>query len=262
MTTMATDDGAIARAGSWRMRLKTSKYISSLLLVAALAACSDDAGGTGGGGDQTVQNYLKETWGIALSQFDNRDILVGDDGTQVVTDDGVITVDGLGEYEVSTETIISPASQGGQVSFFVSNTDLSDERYFLYDQVENYITIGDLTRGVAVSKNPDDTYDVWAFDGDAMDSFSTVPNGYEALKLVEQYNDFKSIPPYLLLTAFAAAHNATPEARIPLCNITNSCAHQQVAAPPPVCEIFKEFCDCAACLVLDRQGTCDLCPDI
>jgi hypothetical protein len=184
------------------------------------------------------------------------EVLVGEDGTQVHSDDGVITVEGLGEYEVSTETIISPASQGGQVSFFVSNIDLSDQRYFLYDQVENYITIGDLTRGVAVSKNPDNTYDVWAFDGDAMDSFQTVPNGYEALKVVEQYNDFKTLPPYLLLTAFAAAQNATPEARVGLF------AKPNTAAPPPVCEIFKEFCDCAACLVLDRQGACDLCPNL
>ncbi len=22
------------------------------------------------------------------------------------------------------------------------------------------------------------------------------------------------------------------------------------------------FCDCAACLVLDRQGACDLCPEL
>lgn len=253
MITMATDDGAVARAGSWRMRTKFSKYTSGLALVTVLSACSDDAGGTGGG-NQALQDYLKETWGIALSQFDNRNILVGDDGTQVFTDDGVITVDGLGEYEVSTETIISPASQGGQVSFFVSNLDLTDERYFLYDQVDNYITIGDLTRGVAVSKNPDGTYDVWAFDGDAMDSFTTVPNGYEALKLVEQYNEFKTLPPYLLLTAFAAAQTATPEARFGLF------AQFNTAAPPPVCEIFKEFCDCAACLVLDRQGACDPCP--
>jgi hypothetical protein len=236
------------------MRTTHLERTTALTLVAALSACSDG----GGGGDPTAK-YLKETWGIALSRFDNHDALVGDDGTQVFTDDCVITVDGLGEYEVSTETIISPASQGGQVSFFVANRDLSDERYFLYDQVENYITIGDLTRGVAVSKNPDDTYDVWAFDGDAMDQFSTVPNGYEALKLVEQYNDFKTLPPYLLLTAFAAAHNATPEARI---WIFDSMGLNQVASPPPVCEIFKEFCDCAACLVLDRQGACDLCPEL
>lgn len=243
------------------MHAKTSICTACLALVAALAACSTDAGDPSGG-DKTVAEYLKQSWGIELTQFDNAEILVGEDGTQVHSDDGVITVEGLGEYEVSTETIISPASQGGQVSFFVSNLDLSDQRYFLYDQVENYITIGDLTRGVAVSKNPDNTYDVWAFDGDAMDSFSTVPNGFEALKLVEQYNDFKSIPPYLLLTAFASAHNPTPEARIPLCVIDNSCAKTQVAAQPPVCELFKEFCDCAACLVLDRQGACDLCPNL
>jgi len=191
-----------------------------------------------------------------LSQFDNADLLVGDDGTQLFIDEGVITVEGLGSQEVSTEVIVSPVSQGGQVSLFVSNLDLSDERYFLFDEVENYITIGDLTRGVAVSKNPDDTYDVWAFDGEAMDSFSTVPNGYEALKLVEQYNEFKTISPYLLLTAFAAAHSTRLEARGGLICQWNT------AAAPPICEIFKEFCDCAACLVLDRQGACDLCPEL
>jgi hypothetical protein len=243
------------------MRTTLFKHTSSVVLVAALAACSEDAGDTGdtGGGDQTdqaVQKYLKETWGIALSQFDDGDLLVADDGTQVFLNDGVITVDGLGAQEVSTEVIVSPVSQGGQVSLFVSNLDLSDQRYFLYDEVENYITIGDLTRGVAVSKNPDDTYDVWAFDGEAMDSFSTVPNGYEAHKLVEQYNEFKSISPYLLLTAFASAYSARVEARGGLICQWNT------AAAPPICEIFKEFCDCAACLVLDRQGACDLCPDL
>lgn len=247
------------------MRTKFSKYTSCLAFVAALSACSgaasdtDDTGGETGtvdtGGDQTLAGYLKDKWGIAVSDFAVDAFLVGDDGTQVLVDDGIITVDGLGSQEVSTETIIAPASQGGQISFFVANADLSDERYFLFDQVENYVTIGDLTRGVAVSKNPDGTYDVWAFDGDAMDQFLTVPNGYEALKLVEQYNDFKSISPFIMLMAFAAAHTTVPEARVPIhCGDT--------AVSPPVCEIFKEFCDCAACLVLDRQGACDPCPQL
>jgi hypothetical protein len=238
------------------MRLKTSKYISSLILVAALASCSDDPADTGG--DQTIPEYLKETWGISLSQFEGDGFILGDDGTQLNFDDRVITVDGLGQQEVSTMTIIDPVALGGQVSFFVSNLDLSDERYFLYDPVENYITIGDLTRGVAVSKNPDETYDVWAFDGEAMDNFSTVPNGLEALKLVEQYNEFKSISPYLLLTAFAAAQSGTPEARA----LPGNTDPGNGASPPPVCEIFKEFCECAACLVLDRAGACEPCPGL
>lgn len=235
------------------MRLKTSKYISSLILVAALASCADNTADTGG--DQALGSYLKDKWGIVVSDFGVDAFIVDDDGTQTLIDEGVITVDGLGSQELSTMTIIDPVASGGQVSFFVSNTDLSDERYFLYDPVENYVTIGDLTRGVAVSKNPDDTYDVWAFDGEAMDQFLTVPNGYEALRLVEQYNDFKTISPYIMLMAFAAAHTTVPEARVPIhCYDT--------AVSPPVCEIFKEFCDCAACLVLDRQGACDLCPDL
>ena len=242
------------------MWTRTSMHLPRLTLAAALAACSCAEPSDDRGSDKAVADYLETKWGIVLSEFDvNEDsVLIAEDGTQIIDDFGRITVEGLGSQEVSTQTIISPVSQGSQVSFFVANTDLSDERYFLYDPVENYITIGDLTKGVAVSKNPDGTYDVWAFDGDAMDQFLTVPDGYEALKLVEEYNEFKTISPYLLLTAFASAHGGTPEARhiIP-CDYGLS-----KAAPPPVCEIFKEFCDCAACLVLDRQGACDLCPDL
>ena len=77
-------------------------------------------------------------------------------------------------------------AKGGDTTLFVSNLDGSDERYFLYDQVNNYITIGGLTKGAAVSKNPDGSYDVWAFDGpDNKNQDLTVPNGFEALKIVE-----------------------------------------------------------------------------
>ncbi|MBL9106168.1 MAG: hypothetical protein JNL82_34920 [Myxococcales bacterium] len=237
------------------------KYASRLTLVAALAACQGGGAGTSDTsdtpGDEALPEYLSRVWGITVRLDDpDGDFIVDEDGAQIFADDGTITVEGLGEHAFSTMTIVDPAALGGQVSFFVSNLDLSEERYFLYDPVENYVTIGDLTRGVAVSKNPDDTYDVWAFDGDAMDQFLTVADGYEALKVVEQYNEFRTISPYLLLMAFSAAHGATPEARSP-----QSCT-KDTAASPPVCEIFKEFCDCAACLVLDRQGACDLCPEL
>lgn len=148
-------------------------------------------------------------------------------------------------------------AQGGDTTLFVKNLDGSNERYFLYDQVKNYITIGDLTKGVAVSKNPDNTYEVWAFNGNNMDQFLMVPNGLAALRLVEQYNEFKTISPYILLTAFASAQAAGPEARFAVnCSLSNS------AATPPVCDIFKEFCDCAACLVLNRRGACAQCPGL
>jgi hypothetical protein len=82
-----------------------------------------------------------------------------------------------------------------------------------------------------------------------------VPNGFEALKLVEQYNAFKTISPYILLTAVAVGHTSTPEARVP-----TKCS--DTAATPVVCDIFKEFCDCAACLVLNRKGACSQCPKL
>jgi len=108
-------------------------------------------------------------------------------------------------------------------------------------------------------EEPDETYDVWAFDGETKEQYLTVPNGYEALKVVEAYNEFKTISPHILLMAIAAAHTPVPEARL---QVTCNTGLDRVAASTPVCDIFKEFCDCAACLVLDRNGACDRCPEL
>jgi len=244
----------------------------SVTLSLGAAGCSgstgvteSDAGSSSGNESETgsssgesndLPEYLADNWGIRLFDFDADVFDVDEDGRQTIFDDGRIEVEGLGSWEVSLMTIVDPASLGGQTSIFVSNLDLTEERYFLFDPVENYITIGDLTKGVAVSKNPDTTYDVWAFDGDTMDTLTTVDNGFEALKLVEEYNEFTEISPFILLTAFAVAHGPPPEARAADVPVTS------VAGATPVCDIFKEFCDCAACLVLEREGACDLCPEL
>lgn len=236
-------------------------WIMSLTLAAGVAgmlSCAPPSGeDEGAPQDQTLPDYLDDVWGIRIDGFDEtEEILEGDDGTILITGVGTITVDGLGSSELSTETIISPQELGGDVTFFVSNLDGSEQRYFLYDVDENYITIGDLVKGVAVSGNPDGTYEVWAFDGDTQDMFVTVEDGYQALQMVEQYNGFTDISPYIMLMAFAVAHTpAVIEARTP-----SSCTN--TASEPTVCDIFKEFCDCAACLVLDRQGACEPCPEL
>ncbi len=224
-------------------------------LVGALSCTGDNA--TGDTGEETVQEYLKQKWGIRVTGFtEHWDTLETEDGTIIATGSGKISVDGLGESELSTETIISPMALGGDTTLFVSNTDGSDSRYFLYNTVQNYITFGDLEQGVAVSKNPDGTYDLWTFAGESQDNIVTVSDGYEALQVVEQYNGFKDISPYILLMAFAVAQTpATLESRLAIdCDDT--------AAEPAVCDIFREFCDCAACLVLDRDGACDPCPKL
>lgn len=229
---------------------RCSPSLPACTLAAALWALS--LGGCGD--DNPVPAYLKDTWGIRITGFTG-DLAVAADGTQSYDGTGRITVDGLGTKELKSTTLVSPMAQGGDVTLFLSNLDGSDERYFLYDQVQSYITVGDLQKGVAVSRNPNGSYEVWAFDGDNKDRFLTVPDGFEALRLVEQYNSFKTISPYILLAAVAVGHTSTPEARVPVrCSDT--------AATPVVCDIFKEFCDCAACLVLNRQGACSQCPKL
>lgn len=220
---------------------------ASVFFAVALAGCSKD---------NPLPAYLKNTWGITINGVP-QDVVVDADGTQHHNNDARITVDGLGTRDISSQTTISPQAQGGDVTLFVSNPDGSDERCFHYNLGENYITIGSQTKGVAIDQNPDGTYEIWAFDGPNKDTFLTAPNGFEALRIVEQYNEFKTISPFILLSAFAFAHDEIPEARLRVfCNSGAS------AAKPAVCEIFKEFCDCAACLVLNRRGACAPCPKL
>src|SRR5262249_52424504 len=151
-------------------------------------------------------------------------------GTQIHTSTGTITVDGLGSHEVLTRTLIAPASMGGIAGFTVSNRDDSELRYFSYDQAQRIVTIGDLNKGVAVWKGFDDHYNVYTFAGSTQGEYIGAENGIEALRLVEQSNEFKTISPYILLTAFATAHSAPPEAR----TITRCVTNMDTAAQPVV----------------------------
>jgi len=229
------------------MRIHSRCRLAAVLLALCLAYCA--------GEPNPVPEYLKNTWGIRLSGFSG-DYEVGGDGTQIYTSTGKTSVDGLGEKEVLVQTTVQPVAQGGEVVAYVSNPDGSEERYFVYDQSRSDIEIGSPAQGVAVALNPDGTYQVWTYARNGKEGELQVPNGFEALKIVAQYNELKTISPYIFLTAFALAHTSAPEARAP-----NS-AESNAAATPVVCELFKEFCDCAACLVLNRQGTCARCPKL
>lgn len=207
--------------------------------------------------------YLKDTWGITVSGF--RETWVEEqqqDGTLTATGTGKIAVDGLGEQALSTNTAVIPDEFGTTTSFFVSLPDGSDERYFLYDRMNNYVTIGNAndSQSVVISANPDKTYQVDTAIGDAWTTVGTNMTGFQALQEVEKYNEFKSISPHIFLMAFAAAHTpSTFESRIQVfCNG----GLERVAAAPAVCSIFKEFCDCAACSVLNKQGACSACPEL
>ncbi len=205
-----------------------------------------------------VADYLDTKWGIRLSGLEEAadNFIVQEDNSVFTQATAHIDVDGLGGQDLEVTELVDSAQNGGDATFFVSLPGMVDERYFLFSPKDNYITIGDGTQGAAVSQNPDGTYEVWTFVGDSKDMVQTVPNGLEALKLIEQYNGFKDTTPFILLTGFAAAHYPAYDARG-----LHSCK-SDTAAPPVVCDIFKEFCDCAACSVMNKAGACELCPGL
>ena len=125
--------------------------------------------------------------------------------------------------------------------------------------VRNFIIFGAEDQGIGVDKLGDGTYEVWTFAGNGEVDVQGVTDGYEALRLVEEHAQLSLISPHVLLMAFAMAHTPSYEARMQIkCNGGSTA----IAAQPVVCDIFKEFCDCAACLVVDRPGPCDQCPNL
>ena len=199
--------------------------------------------------------YLADTWGIRITGYEDWEQYEQDDGSVYGGGTATITVEGLGAQEVMTDTLIISDEFGTNTSFFVALPDGSEERYFLYDRENNYVTIGDAVgeRSVIVSSNADGTYDVDLAIGEDWQSEGTGLTGAEALEIVKTHNEYTSITPHILLMAFAAAHTPSSlEVRLPIiCTDTS--------ATPEVCTIFREFCDCIACDVLDRPGVCDAC---
>lgn len=237
-----------------------SRYLrASALLLMSLAGC-----GNGGASvdDNRLPEYLRDTWGIWMTGFlDDGELKPAADGSLELMGTGKITVDGLGTADITTLTRVAPLAMGGTTTLAVADPVDRKARLFHYDPTQNYLAIYAADpntlqpKGVAVSKHPDGGYRVWAFEDLSMVQTVRAPDGYEALRLVEKYNEFKALSPYVLLTAFAIAHSPTPEARA-------SIPCRDTALTPPVCDLFKEFCECAACLVLNRQGACGQCPKL
>lgn len=211
--------------------------------------------------DSPMAIYLRETWGIRIAGFEDWDgtqFVIAADGVAEAQGIGIIDVAGFGTEEIIVEEEVYPQAQGGDTTVLVALADGSDERYFRYNPVENYILIGNEDQGVAIDNNEDGTYTLWTYVGDEEEQPHSVGSGFEALLLADEFAGLSEISPHVLLMAFAMAHSPTYEARI---QVFCSGGLDQ-SSQPVVCEIFEEFCECAACLVLGRQGVCDECPEL
>ena len=252
-------------------RIRTTLFhpaiLGSLLAAGAVVAACQGAGSPDGNGDPTQGSafkgdpeliaHLEETWGITIEGYDDWEQFEQDDGGMYGGGTATITVEGLGSQELRTDTVVVSDELGTNTSFFVALPDGSEERYFLYDIDNNYVTIGDAVgeRSVIVSSNSDGTYDVDLAIGEDWQSEGTGLTGAEALEIVKTHNEYTTITPHILLMAFAAAHTpSTLEVRSSFL-----VGKANVSASPEVCTIFREFCDCIACDVLDRPGVCDAC---
>lgn len=241
----------------------------TLACCLALSGCASDDDTSPAEPEDLVRAHLIDTWGISTSGFDTWDgtqFEFAADGTATAFGEGTIHVRGLGAADVIVTEIVEPASAGGMTTLHVSLADGSSERTFEYVPEWGGIAFGGEEDGVAIDANPDGTYDVFTYDetfpfleGEPTSAPVTVEDGVEALWYLREYGDIETASPYVFLFAFALAHSPAYEARFQVkCNMNTS----SIAAQPAVCDVFKDFCDCAACFVLGRAGACEFCPEL
>ncbi len=252
--------------------MKPWKIVLSAALVAAFAgACTDDDEPADAPlelppRDPALADFLEDEFGLVLTG-------VGDPDPQYFQDvDGFLVgrtvmqvdIEGHGERAILVDQRIEPAAAGGEIFVQVQDVEDGAQRFFLYDFDEGYIVFGqdindDTSRGIGVQSNPDGTYEVWRFDDAVSDrtEFETVGDGFAAMRRVEAFNGFAELPPHIIMTAYALGYTETPEARTPI-----NCYKDNVAFTPAACSVFKEFCDCVACRILERGGDCALCPEL
>ncbi|MCB9737862.1 MAG: hypothetical protein H6747_01265 [Deltaproteobacteria bacterium] len=211
--------------------------------------------------DTALVEYLWNTWGIRLSGYTGwaENFQETGGGAWTTTMTGDTELKGIGKHTMAIEEIVQPIGAGTDVSIFITDTEANVQRYFQYNAAEGYVTIGTVEKSVSVSAQEDGSFTVWTYDassGKEKENTTEVADGYAAFKTVAEFNGLKDIPPHILLTAFAVAHTDIPAARTP-----TSCTN--TASTPPVCTLFKAFCDCSACKALDRtDGDCSKCPSL
>lgn len=246
------------------------------LTLCVTAACSDPEPTKktvtiSGISDPSLITFLKDTYGLTLTGLEETaEFELAPNGDLLVEDEFTISVDGLGSRELYMYEEIYSAAEGGGVLLLLEDTATGDYRYFEYNPSDNYLRFSQTAagdprtfpeRGATVQGNADGSYTVWTFDDSKSfdrENEQRAANGYEAMKLVEQYNDFASITPHIMLAAFAFGNTHVPEPRS-----TADCGNTEAAARPPVCTLFKEFCECVACSTLGRTAeTCAQCPKL
>lgn len=224
-------------------------------------------------GDPELVEYLKDNFGIRLTGLeDAADFFIDEDGDAIATSEFAIDIEGLGTRRLLMEEIIFSAADGGGICLYIEDVATGASRYFDFNPTDNYIQFSQdlrgpddpelVERGAAVGRNPDGTYTVWTFDDEVAGgrlNETTVATGYEALRLVEKYNDFNTIEPHIMLAAVAFGHTGVPEARVA---VQCESGDLSEALRPSICSLFKEFCDCAACATLGKGGNCHLCPEL
>ena len=227
--------------------------------------------------------------GYAITDFDEW----GDSARRMA--DGAIEYSGVATvtlrhtevHRVDALAIVDPLARGGRRMLGTSDLTTGDERVFAFDVEEDAIVFGDFDGGVFVAANGDGTYGVYTgsfvgrIDDDAI---QLADDGYEAWKLVQEYNQFSDTSRHALTLAFAMALQPLVPARslqmcaaphcggsstqvrvfdesAPGAGVSGYGVDKSTGGDPVsgrrICDTFEAFCLCLACEIsAEREDAC------
>jgi len=225
--------------------VKLASIVGCAFVVAvAVSACSSKS--TSGG---TQVEYTDSELGTWVRQDQPLKVTMGADGSEELVGEETVDVHGV-DHQVQIDTKIMPIAMGGGHTLSVTDMTMSTTRTFAFDPMTNTITFSNGKDTATVTQNPDKTYSV---------NGQPAANGKAAVLLLKSSPVYNDIDTWSFVATYVRCQTCLELAasRAPVdCGGSSGTRGDN---PPAVCDIFRDFCDCAEC---DKLGKvpCSKCP--
>lgn len=172
-------------------------------------------------------------------------------GNVRIEESTTVSLKGKGSRKMTAVVEDEPIAAGGRQTTTITDVPTGHATTFRYTPANNSITISDRSNRVVVVQNPDHSYSV---DG------RPAANGKAAVALLRDKPAYRSANPHSVMLAYSYAHAPNAAAKnTQNCDLPDCLPHFN-AAPPAVCTLFNDFCECVACDKLGTDESCAACP--
>ena len=171
------------------------------------------------------------------------------DGDPEYKEDGNIVFGGETHDVDLVNEVDVDSSSGGKTTLTVVDQKSGNTRIYSFVPTTNTLVFADDKSELSVVKNPDNTYTV---DGEP------AANGKAAVALLKRNPIYSDASAWGFIMTYSVCQKCLRRAAT---RMTEDCRNSNVRSEGlAVCDIMRDFCDCAICDKTGKADTCSKCP--